>query len=212
MASKKASGPARGAALVKKAIEAAAATVPAPEPVPAGVLKKLRLPNDEKLSAGLKTFLAFDSSFLGWSIDDEEPEFETMALIDLIDDVFGEEAIPAFGEACELLEGDCVLIEGEGDVRSFLYVGTPDDLDEYPVITVAHAATARVAGFVPFDVWIAQRMGVVAKGEELGWVPEEYVPAAQALADANAGGKRAFDSEHREVDRDADDEDEEDEG
>jgi hypothetical protein len=212
MASKKASGPARGASLVKKAIEAAAATIPAPEPVPAGALKKLRLPDEEKLPAGLKTWLAFDSTFLGWEIDDEEPEFEAMGFADVIEEVFGEEAVPAFGEACELLEGDCVLIEGEGETRSFLYVGTPDELGEYAVISVAHGDKARVAGFMPFDVWIAQRMGVVAKGEELGWVPDEYVPAAQALADANAGGKRAFDSEHREIERESDDEDEDEGG
>jgi hypothetical protein len=62
-----------------------------------------------------------------------------MGFADVIEEVFGEEVVPAFGEACELLEGDCVLIEGEGESRSFLYVGTADDLDEYPVITGTRA-------------------------------------------------------------------------
>ena len=81
MASKKsAAGPVRGAALVKKAIEASSAAIATPEAVPASILKKLRLPNDEKLSPGLKAFLAHDASILGWEFDDEEPEFEAMPL------------------------------------------------------------------------------------------------------------------------------------
>src|SRR3990167_6422414 len=97
----------RGAALVKKAIEASASSVPSPEPVPASVLKKLRMPDDEKVPAGLKTFLAHDSSILGWSFDDEEPEFEPMSLDELVEQEIGPEHVPAFGEAIEMLEGDC---------------------------------------------------------------------------------------------------------
>ncbi|MEI8258231.1 MAG: hypothetical protein WCJ30_21340, partial [Deltaproteobacteria bacterium] len=94
---------ARGAALVKKAIEASAGKIESPEGVDPSVLKKLRLPNDEKLPTGLKTFLAFDSSSLGWSFDDEEPEFEPTGLDDLIEQEMGEAAVPAFGEAIEML-------------------------------------------------------------------------------------------------------------
>ncbi len=209
MAAKKSSGPARGASLVKKAIEASASVIATPVPVPPGVLKKLRMPDDEKLPAGLKTFLAHDASLLGWEFDDEEPEFEPMSLDELIAQEFGDELVSSFGEACEVLDGDCLLIEGEGDARSFLYVGSPDDLGEYAVVTVDSANGAHVGGFVPFDVWIAQRVGLIASGETLGWVPEEYVPAAQALADANADGRRSFESEHREIAGEKDEEDEE---
>ncbi|MFI5298479.1 MAG: hypothetical protein ACHREM_10295 [Polyangiales bacterium] len=209
MASKKSTGPARGATLVKKAIEAAGTTIATPEPVEAAILKKLRLPNDEKLSAGLKTFLAHDASLLGWSFDDEEPEFEVMSLGEIVEQEFGEEAVPAFGEAAELLDGDCVLIAGEGDARSFLYVGTPDDLGEYPIITISHGATAAVFGFVPFDVWIAQRLGVLARSDTPGWLPEEYAPTAAALAAVNGDGRVSYASEHRDVEADDDDEDEE---
>lgn len=207
MASKKSSGSARGAALVKQAIEAAANVVATPEPVPPGILKKLRMPDEERLSPGLKAWLAFDASLLGWEFDDEEPEFEPMSLAELVEEAFGEEHVGAFGEACELLDGDCLLFEGEGETRSFLYVGTPDDLGEYPVVTLHHGATAKVSGFVPFDVWIAQRVGALPRGDEPGWVPEAYVAAAQALADANAEGRRSFDSEHRDVEAGGDDED-----
>jgi hypothetical protein len=220
MAAKKSGGPARGAALVKKAIEASvkASTIASPEAVPAGILKKLRLPDDEKLPAGLKTFLAHDASLLGWEFDDEEPEFEPMSLDELVAQEFGDDTVSAFGEACEMYGDDCVLIaatDGDDDTRSFLYVGTPDESGEYPVITLDNSKGARVAGIAPFDVWIAQRLGLLAKGDAPGDVPEEYVPASQALADANGDGRRAYESQHRDIAAGGDDEDEdedEDEG
>jgi hypothetical protein len=192
----------RGAALVKKAIEARA--VETPEPVDAGILKKLRLPNDEKLPAGLKTFLAHDASSLGWSFDDEEPEFEPMPLDELVAQEFGDDAVPAFGEAIELLGDDCILIEGEGEQKSFLYVGSPDEQGEYPVITLEHGAAARVSGFVPFDVWIAQRHGALP-----AQLPEEYAALATALAEANGDGRTSFESQHREIAADTEEDDEE---
>lgn len=198
---------ARGAALVKKAIEASASTISAPEPVAASILKKLRMPDDEKLPAGLKTFLAHDASSLGWSFDDEEPEFEPMSLDEIVEQEIGAEHVPAFGEAIEMLEGDCVLIEGEGDETSFLYVGTPDDAGEYPVVSVAldPSGAAKVFGFYPFDVWIAQRHGVI------GPDAEEYVPTAQALAESNGDGRRSFESQKRDIQAGGGDDDEEDE-
>ena len=197
---------------MKKAIEAGAAAIPTPEPVPASILKKLRLPNDEKLSPGLKTFLAHDASLLGWSFDDEEPEFEAMSLDELVGQEIGDESVSAFGEACELLGGDCLLIAGDGDATSFLYIGDADAAGEYPVVTLTQGATAHVSGFAPFDVWIAQRLGLLARGDAPGAVPEEYVPAAQALADANGDGRRAFDSQHRDIEAGgADDDEDEDE-
>jgi len=214
MATKKASGPVRGAALVKKAIEAAGKEVSRPEPVAPLVLKKLRLPNDEKLPAGLKTLLAWDTSYISWSIDDEEPELEAMSFDEAIAQELGDEAVSAFGEACELFDGDCVMIDGgAGDARRMLYVGTPDDEGEYPVLTFSFEdGVAWVGGFVPFDVWIAQRFGVVAAEEPLGSVPDEYLPVVQSLADSNGDGRRSFNPEHRHVaDRDGDDDDDDEE-
>lgn len=191
----------RGASLVKKAIESGA--IATAEPVDASILKKLRLPNDEKLSAGLKTFLAHDASTLGWSFDDEEPEFEPMTLDELVAQEFGDENVSAFGEAIEMLGEDCVLIEGESDAKSFLYVGTPDDAGEYPVITLEHGAAAKVSGFVPFDVWIAQRLGALP-----AVLPEEYAALAKALAESNGDGRTEFESQHREIAAESDEEDE----
>ncbi|MGZ3478616.1 MAG: hypothetical protein ACXVCJ_29210, partial [Polyangiales bacterium] len=109
----------------------------------------------------------------------------------------------AFGEAIEMLGEDCVLIEGEGEAKSFLYVGTPDDAGEYPVITLEHAGAAKVSGFVPFDVWIAQRFGALPAE-----LTEEYVALAQALAESNGDGRRAFESQHRDIAAEKEDEDE----
>jgi hypothetical protein len=195
----------RGAALVKKAIETKPAE--APEAVEAGILKKLRLPNDEKLPAGLKTYLAHDG--LGWSFDDEEPEFEPMPLDELVAQEFGDDAVPEFGEAIEMLGDDCILIEGESEAKSFLYVGTPDDAGEYPIITLEHhseekGTSAKVSGFLPFDVWIAKRAGVP--------LSDEYAALAKALAESNGDGRVEFDSEKRDISAEKDDDDEEEDG
>ena len=162
MATKKSDGPLRGVALIKKAIEAAKASreIESPEPVPPAVLKKLRLPNDEKLSPGLKELLAFDASWLGWVIDDEEPELEPLAIDELIEQEFGEDFVAPFGEAIEMLSEDCILIDHGSESRRFLYVGNPDEKGEYAVITVDPDGS-WVGGFVPFDVWVAQHLGAL---------------------------------------------------
>ncbi len=213
MAIKKTDSVLRGAALIKKAIESAKVNdlIMDPEPVSAGALKKLRLPNDEKISPALKELLAFDASWLGWSIDEEEPELEPMSLEELVEQEFGEDIIGQFGEAIELLLEDCLLIGEGGDAKRFLYVGSPDDEGEYPVITLAMDDGCWVGGFVPFDVWVAQQLGALEKEKHHGYVPQEYEPACKALADANGDGRVAFKSETRAIERDKDADDEEDE-
>ncbi len=208
MATKKSDGPIRGAALVKKAIEAARASgiIESPEPVAAGVLKKLRLPNDEKISPATKELLAFDATWIGWSFDDEEPEFEPMSLDELIEEELGEEAVAQFGEAAEILGEDCLLLPSEGESRHFLYVGTADDKGEYPVITVESGRWT--GGFVPFDVWLAQQLGALEKGAR-GAVPAGYEGFCQALADSNGDGRVNFVSEQRESSGGGHDEDDE---
>ena len=205
----------RGAALIKKAIAAAEAngTIESPEAVPAGALKKLRLPNDEKLSPALKELLAFDSSWLGWDIDEEDPELEPLAIDELIEQEFGEDFVSQFGEAIELLPEDCILIGEGADAKRFLYVGTPDDKGEYAVITLATDDGCWVGGFVPFDVWAAQQLGALEKEKHHGYVPQEYEVLCKALAEANSDGRVSFKSETRAIerDKDADDKDEDDE-
>lgn len=201
---KKTDGVLRGTALIKKAIEAAKASglIESPEPVAPAVLKKLRLPNDEKLSPALKELLAFDVSWLGWEIDDEEPELEPLALDELVEQELGEEFVSQFGEAIEMLGEDCLLIDDGSEKKRFLYVGSADDKGEYPVITLSTEDGCWVSGFVPFDVWIAQQFGALEAEKDKGSVPAEYETFCKALAEANGDGRTSFKSETRQVERD----------
>ncbi|MEO8901176.1 MAG: hypothetical protein ABI488_05830 [Polyangiaceae bacterium] len=210
MATKKSDAVLRGASLIKKAIETSKSTgkIAEPEPVPGNVLKKLKLPNDEKLSPGLKELLAFDSSFLGWSIDEEDPELEPMTLDELVEQEYGEEFVPRFGEALELLGDDCLLVGQNGTARHFLYIGTPDDKGEYPVITLDTSNQPWVGGFVPFDVWTAQQLGALEIAERVGEGPPGYEASCKALAESNSDGRVQFEPETRTVDRDGADSDE----
>lgn len=200
----------RGAKLMKKALESAKATIlTAPEPIPTA--KKLKLPNGEPISPAMKELLAFDGEWLGIGYDEDEHEVEAMSLEEVIEETFGEEAVPAFAEAYEMFADDCVFFQAEVATPACLYVGTADDAGEYPVITLSQGDAASVFGFVPFDVWIAQRVGLLARGATPGAVPEEYVAACQALAEANGDGRVAFDSQHRDVEKDDDGDEDEDE-
>jgi hypothetical protein len=197
----------RGTALIKKAIEAAKSSglIESPEPVAPGVLKKLRLTKDEKLSPALKELLAFDVSWLGWEIDDEEPELEPLALDELVEQELGEEFISQFGEAIEMLGEDCLLLDDGSEKKRFLYVGSADDKGEYPVITLSTQDGCLVSGFVPFDVWIAQQFGALEAEKQNGDVPPEYEGFCKALAEANGDGRTSFKSGSREVERDGSD-------
>jgi hypothetical protein len=210
----------RGAALAKRAVAAGKekGLLDGDEPVPTGVLKKLRLPNDEKISPAMKEVLAADSSWLGLSFDEDEPEFDALSLEDLVEQEFEEDAVPLFGEAYDMLGEDCILLGGEGDTRDVLYVGTPDDAGEYPVITLhlgEEPAASWVGGFLPFDVWAAVRLGALEAGPGRAAAPAGYEAAAQALAQENGDGRLSFEpkagSASERDDDDEDDEDDEDE-
>src|SRR4051812_30486 len=109
MAAKKEAAVLRGAKLIKKAIETAKSTgtIAAPEPIT--VAKKLKLPNGEPISPGMKELLSFDGSWLGIEYDEDENEIEGMSLDEVIEEHFGEDAVAAFAEASELLSEDCVF-------------------------------------------------------------------------------------------------------
>ena len=205
---------ARGAALAKRAIAAGKekGLLADAEPVPAGVLKKLRLPNDEKISPALKEVLATDGAWLGLEFDEDEPEFDAMSLEDLVEQEFDEDAVPLFGEAYEVLSEECILLGGEGQSRDVLYVGAADDAGEYPVITISLGDTPWVGGFLPFDVWAAVRLGALEAGSGRAAAPAGYEAAAQALAQENGDGRIVFEPKAGEGSaKDDDDEDEEDE-
>lgn len=215
MATKKEAAPLRGAKLIKKAIESAKASgvVASPDPVSSSLVKKLRLPNDEPLTPGMKELLAFDGSWLRMDYDEDEAEIEPMSLEEVVEEHFGEEAVPAFGEAIELLSEDCVFFGVELDRRACLYLGTTDDAGEYPVLSLSWKDdVARIGGFVPFDVWAAQELGGLERGKEIGEVPAEYEELPKELAESNGDGRISFTPKAGSAeDRDEDEEEDEEE-
>lgn len=190
MAAKKTSGPLRGAKLVKKALEAGKDRFAEPEPMPAGLARKMKLPNGESLSPGLKELLVTDTTWIGIDYDDEEAEVESVSLEDVVEEAFGEAAVAAFGEAYELLGEDVVAFGAELSRPACLYIGEVDEAGEYPVLQLSYDdGKARIGGFVPFDVWLAQELGALEKGKDLGDVPAEYAALPKALAEANFDGR-----------------------
>jgi hypothetical protein len=210
---KKDAGPLRGKNLVKRAIELGVArgTIGDPEPLPAPLVRKLKLPNGETLSAGLKELLAFDGGWIGIDYDEDEAEIEGTSLDDVIEEAFGEDAVAAFGEATELLSEDCVAFGAELSRPACLYVGTAGEAGEYPVIQLRFEdGVAEIGGFVPFDVWLAQELGALERGKSIGDVPAEYAGLTQELADSNGDGRVLFAPKAGEAAGEGDEDDEED--
>ncbi len=210
MASKKESGPLRGAKLIKKALEVGKDRVlAAPEPMPASLARKMKLPNGESLSPALKELLLADTVWIGIDYDDEEGEIESASLEDVVEEAFGEDAVPAFGEAYELLGEDVVAFGAEDLSRpACLYIGEVDEAGEYPVLQLAYeSGKARIGGFIPFDVWLAQELGALERGKDIGEVPPDYAALPKALAESNFDGRIVFEPKAGEAEA-ADDEDE----
>ena len=214
MASKKDSGVLRGAKLVKKAMASANASgiISAPEPLTSALAKKMVLPNGESISAGMKELLTTDTDWIGIDYDDEEAEIEGMSLEDVVEEAFGEEAVAAFGEAYDMLTEDVVYFNGEVSRPACLYCGTADEAGEYPVLQLSwDNGVARIGGFVPFDVWVAQELGGLERGKDIGDVPADYAALPKALADSNGDGRIVFTPKAGEAgERGSDDEDDED--
>jgi hypothetical protein len=204
----------RGNKLVKKAIEVGKnGPLASPEPIePPSLAKKLKLPNGESVSPGMKELLASDVGWIAIDYDDEEAEIEAISIEEIIEEHFGEEAVAAFGEAYEMLSEDCVAFGAELGRPACLYAGTPDDAGEYPVLEFSYEnGVAKIGGFVPFDVWVAQQLGALERGKEIGDVPAEYVAVRDGLAQSNGDGRVVFTPKAGEATPKDDDEDEEDE-
>lgn len=208
----------RGPKLIKKAIEKGREEALAePEPVAPAVLKKLALPNGESVSPSMKELLKVDALWLGMEFDEDEGDIESVSLEEAVEDFFGEDAPALFEEACELFDGDCVLIGGASEALRVLYVGEADESGEYAVLTVAKSPEPWVQ-LAPFDVWVAQELGALPVGSPSGAVPPGYEAAAKELAEATGDGRVGFSptsgeprERDEEEDEDEEDEDEEDE-
>jgi len=182
----------RGTKLIKKAIEKGREEALAePEPVAAAVLKKLTLPNGESVSSSMKELLKVDALWLGMEFDEDEGDIESVSFEEAVEDFFGEDAPALFSEACDLFEGDCVLIGGASEALRVLYVGEADESGEYAVLTIAKTPKPWVE-LAPFDVWVAQELGALPAGSPLGAVPPGYEAAAKELADATGDGRVGF--------------------
>lgn len=209
MAAKKEAALLRGPKLIKKAIEAAksSGTITSPEPIT--VARKLKLPNGEPISPGMKELLGFDGSWLGIEYDEDEFEIEAMSLEEVVEESFGEAAVPAFGEAYEMLADDCIMFGAELDTPACLYVGNADDAGEYPVLLLSwENGVAKIGGFVPFDVWAAQTLGALERAASFGDVPEAYAALPKALAEGNGDGRVVFTPTAGEAEKEDEDEDE----
>jgi hypothetical protein len=114
----------------------------------------------------MKELLAFDGGWIGIDYDEDEAEVEGTSLEDVVEEAFGEEAVPLFAEAYELLSEDCVAFAGELSRPACLYVGTVNELGEYPVLSLSFDdGVPAIGGFVPFDVWVAQELGALERGK-----------------------------------------------
>jgi len=212
MATKKDTGLLRGNKLVKKAIEVAVArgAMTPPEPLASSLVRKLRLPNGEPLSPAMKELLAFDGGWIGIDYDEDEAEVEGTSLEDVVEEAFGEEALPLFAEAYELLSEDCVAFAGELSRPACLYVGTVNELGEYPVLSLSFDdGVPAIGGFVPFDVWVAQELGALERGKAIADVPAGYGGLLQELADSNGDGRLVFTPKAGEATEDEEDGDDE---
>lgn len=204
----------RGPKLIKKAIEKGRQEALAePEPVAAAVLKKLTLPNGESISPSMKELLKVDSLWLGMEFDDEEGDIESVTLEEAVEDTFGEDAPALFAEACELFDGDAVLIGGASESLRVLYVGEADESGEYAVLTLSKEPEPWVE-LVPFDVWVGQELGALPAGAR-GAAAPGYEAVAKELADATGDGRTSFaptagERAEKDEEEDEDDEDEED--
>jgi hypothetical protein len=208
----------RGTKLIKKAIEKGREEALAePEPVASAVLKKLVLPNGESVSPAMKELLKVDALWLGMEFDEDEGDIESVTFEEAVEDFFGEDAPALFGEACELFDGDCVLIGGASEALRVLYGSEADETGEYAVLTVTKTPEPWVE-IAPFDVWVAQELGALPAGARLGAVPPGYEEAAKEQAGIVGDGRVGFSPtpgearEREEDDEDDEDEDEDDEG
>jgi hypothetical protein len=181
--------------------------------VAAAVLKKMVLPNGESISPSMKELLKVDALWLGMEFDEDEGDIESVTLEEAVEDFFGEGAPALFGEACELFDGDCILIGGASEALRVLYVGEPDPSGEFAVLTLAKEPKPWVE-LAPFDVWVAQELGALPAGSPVGAVPAEYEAAAKELAEATSDGRVNFAptaGEERAEEEDDDDDDDDDE-
>ncbi len=163
-----------------------------PVGVPADALEGLRFPNGTELSASLKTWLAFDASFLGWFDDPQKPVFAGTKFDSWTLDEYGMDW--GFGALTKRLPGDCYPVPLGTDSRRCLYIGEHRDSIGEPPVLVIDVDDLPYAGveYPGIDVYVAHAFGVVSEPEQVYGAYRKhkvYGARMQEHADALFGGK-----------------------
>lgn len=153
------------------------------EGMPGEQLARVTL-GDQPLSPALRRWLESDADLFELG---EPQAFEEMVAAE-----FGDEWAKAF-EDMPKLTARVVLFEGWGsDSRRFLYLGEPDELGEYTVMTVDIDDGPFLCVNGPVDVWLAQQAGYLEDEHVYGSVPPRYEAVRKAHAKRHFGGYVAW--------------------
>jgi hypothetical protein len=165
----------------------------APQPLPAEVLRDLRLPNGEPLSPSLACFLAFDAGFLSLLREDTPPTFKAASIGELARTVYGDHPSAAkFAVLEKTLPGLCLLLPMGKESKRILYLGQPDSVGEFPVLVLDPEDPPFVCVEYPgIDVFLADRARFLPqRSREFGGLgsDEVYGPRMQEHRDKLFGG------------------------
>lgn len=139
---------------------------------------------DKPLSPALRRWLESDGEL--FELGEPQPFFE------MLSNELGAEWAQAF-EDMPKLTAPVVLFEGWGsDSRRFLYLGEPDELGEYTVMTVDVDDGPFFCVNGPVDVWLAQQAGFLEDEHVYGAVPTAYESTRKAHAKRHFGGYVAW--------------------
>lgn len=164
-----------------------------PQPIPAAAVEALRFPNGAPLPPSLKTWLAFDGSFVEWFSDLEAPAFAPSSVADAATRAFGDTPTSRkFAALGTTLSADCYLLPKGTRARRMLYTGATDSSGEMPILVLDNEEPPFVVVEYPgFDVYLASAAGIVfapkrvfgAFGED-----ETYGPRMKEHVDRVLGG------------------------
>jgi hypothetical protein len=163
-----------------------------PRPLAPEVLAGLTLPGGRPLSPALRALLAFDAASLGLFADLGAPRFEALTAAEVALRQWGPRVGDLYDGVTEELPGQCILLGPQDDNRcDVLYVGEPDRIGEYPVLTLDwdDGLPDAYVSYPGIDVYLAHQFDV-----------RRFDPGARKADDRaldeqrrlNLGGRRAL--------------------
>lgn len=156
------------------------------------VLASLKLPGDRPLSPALRAFLAFDAASLGLLADLDEPRLEPLTVAGAALRQWGRRVGDLFEGVLEDLPGYCFLLgPQDGNRCEVLYVGEPDAIGEYPVLTLDwdDGVPDACVSFPGIDVYLANRFEVRRFDPDARKADDRALDEHRRL---NLGGRRAL--------------------